>query len=212
MPVLDQQVGRLDVPVGDTGIPQLADQGKPFVDDLIVDLGVADLLGTVEELGDEQVLALGGQLDDAHGPRRGQAGVTEQAHRVVLVLDQLAHRPERLLILEVSVEDRPPEFVPAVGADMVHRVELPEQVRVGIAGDPQPQRGRPAGTGEPDRLAVDDGEPELVLYGLADRCPAASRDVEMGGLAAPVGDREELVRGEEAERQQRDGDADRHRR
>ena len=91
---------------------------------------------------------------------------------------------------------------------MVHRVELPEQVRVGIAGDPQPQRGRSAGTGQPDRLAVDDGEPELVLHGLADRCPAGPRHVEVGRLAATVGDGEELVRREEAERQQRDDHAD----
>ena len=93
---------------------------------------------------------------------------------------------------------------------MVHRVELPEQVRVGIAGDPQPQRCRPSGTGQPDGLAVDDGEPELVLHCLADRLPAAARDVEVGRLAAPVGDGEELVRREEAERQQWDDDADRH--
>ncbi len=158
----------------------------------------------------EQVLPVGGQLDDAHRPCRRQSGVAEQAHRVVLVLDQLAHRLERPFVLEVAVEDRPAQLVPAVGADMVHRVELPEQVRVGIAGDPQPQRGRPAGTGEPDGLAVDDREPELVLHGLADGFPAATRDVEMGGLAAPVGDGEELVRREEAERQQWDGDADRH--
>ena len=30
---------------------------EPLVDDLVVDLGVADLVGAVEELGDEQVLA-----------------------------------------------------------------------------------------------------------------------------------------------------------
>ena len=153
VPVLDEEVGRLDVPVGDAGVPQLADESEPFVDDLVVDLGVADLLGAVEELGDEQVLAVGGQLDDAHRSRRRQSGVAEQAHRVVLVLDQLAHRLERPLVLEVAVEDRPPELVPAVGADVVHRVELPEQVRVGIAGDPQPQWCRSAGTGQPDGLA-----------------------------------------------------------
>ena len=36
---------------------------------VVVDLGVADLDGAVEELGDEQVLALGGQLDDAVAAR-----------------------------------------------------------------------------------------------------------------------------------------------
>ena len=172
MAVLDEEVGGLDVAMGDAGVPELTQEGQPFVDDLVVDLGVADLLGTVEELGDEQVLAVGGQLDDAHRPRRGQSGVAEQAHRVVLVLDQLAHRLERPLVLEVAVEDRPPELVPAVGADVVHRIELPEQVRVGITGDLQPQRCRAAGSGQPDGLAVDDGEPELVLHGLADRRPA----------------------------------------
>ena len=59
MAVLDEEVGRLDVPMGDAGIPELADEGKAFVDDLVVDLGVADLLGAIEELRDEQVLRSG---------------------------------------------------------------------------------------------------------------------------------------------------------
>ena len=37
----------------------------------VVDLGLADLLRAVEELGDEQVLALGRELDDPE--RRGRA-------------------------------------------------------------------------------------------------------------------------------------------
>ena len=93
---------------------------------------------------------------------------------------------------------------------MVHRIELPEQVRVGITGDLQPQRCGAAGTGQPDGLAVDDSEPELVLHGLADRRPAGPCHVEVGRLAATVGDGEELVRREEAERQKWDDDADRH--
>ena len=69
-PSVDHQVGRLDVAVGEAGVPQPADERQALVDDVVVDLGVADLLGAVEELGDEQVLALGGQLDDAARARR----------------------------------------------------------------------------------------------------------------------------------------------
>ena len=76
-PSLDQQVGRLDVAVGEPGVPQPADSGQALVDDLVVDLGVADLDGAVEELGDEQVLALGGQLDDAQ--RRGRRDARRRA-------------------------------------------------------------------------------------------------------------------------------------
>ena len=73
MAVLHEQVGRLDVAMGDAGVPQLADQREALVDDLVVDLGVADLDGAVEELGDEHVLALGRQLDDADRLRRRDA-------------------------------------------------------------------------------------------------------------------------------------------
>ena len=69
--VAHEQVGRLDVAVREPGVPELADQHEPFVDDVVVDLGVADLLRAVEELGDEQVLAGRRHLDDAVG-RRGR--------------------------------------------------------------------------------------------------------------------------------------------
>ena len=68
---MHHQVGRLDVAVGEAGVPEPADEREALVDDLVVDLGVADLDGAVEELGDEQVLALGRQLDDAER-RRGR--------------------------------------------------------------------------------------------------------------------------------------------
>jgi hypothetical protein len=42
--VADQQVGRLDVAVGQVGVPELADDGQALVDDGVVDLGLADLL------------------------------------------------------------------------------------------------------------------------------------------------------------------------
>ena len=133
--VADQQVGGLDVAVGEPGVPELADQQQALVDDVVVDVGVADLLRAVEELGDEQVLALGRHLDDAVRRRGRDARVAQEAQRVVLVLDEPPHRLERRLVLEPPVEDRAAELVPAVGPDVVHRVELPEQVGVGVARD-----------------------------------------------------------------------------
>ena len=184
--VLDHQVGRLDVAVGQPGLPQAAHEREALVDDLVVDVGVADLDGPVEELGDEEVLALGRQLDDPERGGRRQAGVAHDPQGVVLVLDEPAHRLERRLVLEAPVEDRPARLVPAVRADVVHRVELPEHVRVRIAGERESQRCRAARAGEADGLDVDDGDPELRLDGGAERRPAASADVEVGGLAAAV--------------------------
>ena len=40
--VADQQVGRLDVAVGQPGVPQLADDAQAVVDHALVDLGVAE--------------------------------------------------------------------------------------------------------------------------------------------------------------------------
>jgi hypothetical protein len=60
----DQQVGRLDVAVGEVRVPELADNLEALVDDGLVDLGLADLAGAVDELKDDQVLALGGELGD----------------------------------------------------------------------------------------------------------------------------------------------------
>jgi hypothetical protein len=57
-----------DVAVGESGIPQDADQPEALVDDRLVDVGLPELDGVVEELGDEQVLALGRELDEAVRP------------------------------------------------------------------------------------------------------------------------------------------------
>ena len=129
--VADQQVGRLDVAVGQAGVPQLADDAEALVDDRLVHLGLAELLGLVEELEGDQVLALGGELDDPVGPRRGQAGVAEQPQGIVLLLDQPADGVEGLLVLEAAVQQLPAELVPAVRAQVAAGVQLAEQDRGG---------------------------------------------------------------------------------
>ena len=85
-------------------------------------------------------------------------------------------------------------------------IELGEQELIRGALDPQPQRCRACGGLQPDRLDLGHREPELVAHGLADGLPPSARHVNVCGLAAPVGDGEHLVRGEETER----GDRDRH--
>src|SRR4029077_12673032 len=60
-----EQVGRLDVAVGQPCVPQLADHRQTVVDDRVVDVGFAELNGAVEELGDQQVFALRGELHEA---------------------------------------------------------------------------------------------------------------------------------------------------
>ena len=140
----------------------------------------------------------------------GHADVAQEPGRVVLVLDEAAHRLERRLVLEPPVEDRPAELVPAVRPDVAHGVELPEQVRLGVAGDLQAQRRRAPRALEADRLDVEHREPELRLHRLAQRLAPPAGDVEVGGLAPPVGHRERLVRGEEAVGVDREGHGDAH--
>ena len=140
--VLDEEVGRLDVAMGDAGPPELLDHREPLVDDLVVDVGVSDLDGSVEELGDHHVFPFGGELDDADRFGRPDPGVHEDPRRVVLVLDHPGHGLERPLVLEPAVQDRAAVLVPAVGSDVVHRIQLPEQEGVGIAGDAETKRCR----------------------------------------------------------------------
>ena len=185
---------------------------RTLIDHVVVDVGVADLLRPVEELGDQQVLALGCHLDDSVRRCRRDADIAQEAGRVVLVLDEPPDRLERCFVFEPPVEDRPAELVPAVGPHVVHRVELPEQVRVGVALDAQPQRGGAARPFQPDRFDVEHREPELVLHRLPDGLAAPAADVEVRGLAPAVGDREGLVGCEEPERvdreRGREGDSD----
>ena len=65
---------------------------QPLVDDLVGDLGLADLRRPVEELHDDQVLALGGDLDDAVRRGHRQFHVLHQAQGVVLVLARTGGR------------------------------------------------------------------------------------------------------------------------
>ena len=58
VPVDDEEVGRLDVPVRETGVPHLAHQLKPVVDDLVGYLGMSERLGPLEERGRQQVLLM----------------------------------------------------------------------------------------------------------------------------------------------------------
>jgi hypothetical protein len=53
--------------VGQPGVPQPADDPQALVDDRLVHLGLAELLGVLEELEGDQVFALGGELDDPVG-------------------------------------------------------------------------------------------------------------------------------------------------
>src|SRR5438552_226625 len=70
LPAADHEVARLDVTGCGPGIPRHAGQRQPLVDDLVVDRGLADLGGILEELGGQQVLTLGCDLDNAVGPGR----------------------------------------------------------------------------------------------------------------------------------------------
>jgi hypothetical protein len=141
--VADHEIARLDVPVREAGVPQLPDQQQPLVDKAVVDLGVAQLDGTEEELGYQQVLAF---RRDLHDPvRRGAAdpGVPQQPQHIVLVLGQLPHRTEWVLVFQGAVQDGAPQLVPPVRADMAQGVELAEQVLARVALHGQPQRRRP---------------------------------------------------------------------
>ena len=97
-----------------------------------------------------------------------------------------------------------------VGVELALGVELGEQVLLRAAFDPQPQRRGAGGGLQPDRLDLGHGEPELVAHGLPDRLAPPAGHIHVRGVAAPVGDGERLVRGEEPERGDRDRHAERH--
>ena len=180
---------------------------SPWSITVVVDVGLADFDGAGMELGDQHVLTLGRDLHDAVGLGRADPDVLQQAQGVVLVGDQAPHGLEGRLVLQGAVQDGPPQLVPAVGADVALGVQLGEQVLVRAALDPQPQRRRAGRRLQADRLDLEHGQPELVAHGLPDRLAPPAGHIDVRGAAAPVRDGEHLVRGEEAER----GDRDRHR-
>ena len=206
--VADQQVGRLDVAVGQAGVPQLADDAQAVVDHALVDLGLAELGGAVEELGDQQVLAVGGELDEAVGSRARQAGQVELVQGVVLLLDQPPDGVERLLVLQAAVEQLAAELVPPVRAQVAAGVQLAEQDRRRVAADLDPQRGGAGRPGQAERLHLLDLQAELVGEGAPDGLAPGPADVQVGAAAPPVADREDVVGGEPAEGEQRDGHPD----
>ena len=209
--LLDHQVGGLDVPVGETDVPHPPDELETLLDHVVGDVDVADLDGVVEELHHDHVLPLRRDLDDPVRLRGRETLVVHEAERVVLVLDEPADRSERRLVLERPVQDRPPELVPAVGADVVLRVQLGEQVPAVLVlgrGHGHPERRRASRALQPDRFDRDDVQAELVLHRADDRLAAASADVEVRGLPAPVRDGEDVVRREPSERRQPGGDAE----
>ena len=211
--VADEHVGGLDVAVGEPGLPQLAHDPEPLVDDGVVDLGFPDLLGPFEELGDQEVLPLGGQLDHPEWGRGRDPGVPHDAQHVVLLLDQSPHRLERRLVLQPAVED---------GAERACTSGPPARGSWRRASR-RPRWRRPGAR----RSGVEPPEPSRPIGPMSTTCRpswsdtarrmAASRRASMSRWAdrrAPVADREELVGGEEAHRQQRqrcpEDDADDH--
>ena len=140
--VADEQVRRLDVAVGEAGVPQSPDDAQAIVDDRLVDGDLADLLGVVEELSDDEVFPLGRDGDDPERLGTTHIGpVVHQFEGVVLLLHQPPHGVERLLILQAAVQQCATELVPAVGAQVGLRVELGEQIGVRIPLDAHPQSG-----------------------------------------------------------------------
>ena len=175
------------------------------------DLGLAQLDRALEELGDQHVLALGRELDEPEGVAAGYARrVPHDAEGVVLLLHELAHGVERLLVLEAAVEELTAELVPTVRPQVRPRIELAEQVVGGRLLDPQTQRRRTRGAAQPHGPDLRDPEPELPFERIADGLAPGSADVQVRRASPPVGDREVLVRHEDPEGDdwERDGDDD----
>jgi hypothetical protein len=131
--------------------------------------------------------------------RRWDAAIAEEPQSVVFALDQPANGRKASLVLEAPIEDLPAQLVPPVRPDVVHGEELREQVSLGLVGHPQPQRGRTARPFQPDRPGLEDRQSELVVHGRSNRIASLATDVQMRGLAGPIGDEYDVIRREQAE-------------
>ena len=174
--VLHHQVRRLDVAVREPVVPQLPDEREALVDDDVVDLDVADLVRAVEELRDEQVFALGRELDDARRVRRSGPRSPASAAACSPRTGRAA-APTGTALRPRAV--RRGSSGRACTSGRRARGSSRRASRTGTCPDRrdvQPQRGRAARAREPDGLHVEHGDAELVLDRLTDRvAPAAAR-------------------------------------
>src|SRR3954447_26374454 len=72
-------------------------------------------------------------------------------------------------------------------------VQLAEEHSRRIPAYADPQRSGPGRAGQAERSDLVDGQAQLAPQRPPDRLAAGAADVEMGGAAAPVADREDLV-------------------
>ena len=200
LPVAHEEVGRLDVAVRQPGVPQAAHEREALVDRRRRRLGVADLAAAVEELGEQQVLPLRRDLDDAErrgggDARRRAAGAARSPRtRRGAAPTGRAPRPpgaRRGSSGRACTSGRPgrgswrrasrrrasdplpaPLAVPLPSALAVHLPSLPRSAPLLSAHrDAQPQRRRAARRLEADRLGCRAPQPQLVGDRLAQRLP-----------------------------------------
>ena len=131
-----------------------------------------------------------------------------EPEEVVLVLHQPANGVERLLVLQPAVHQGPTELVPTVGSDVRRGVQLAEDVRVRVALELHAKRRRAARSFEPEEFHLDGDHTELILESLHDGVVASTGHVKVRGTPSLVRNRENLVRGEQAEGAKWNRDAD----
>ena len=194
----DQEVRRLQVAVGEPRVPEMPNEVEAPVDHGVVHVRVAEVPASLEELRDEHVLAVRGQLDDAVGSRDANACVAERAKRIVLVGHEAPHRAHRRLVLQLAVQDLPDHAIPAVGACMAGRIHLGEDPGAVLQGHPQ-RRGS-ARALQAERFDDRNGQAELVSHRPDDRLPALASEVEMRSVPAHAErHREDVLRHERSE-------------
>ena len=171
---------------------------------------MAERRGAREELRGQQVLAVRGQLDDPVGLRDPEALVVEEPQRVVLVVDQAPDRAEGRLVLELAVEDRASDPVPAIGPRVARREDLAEELRPVRQGH-QERRG-PARSLVPEGLQVGHLEAELFPHRGLHRVAPGPGELEVRSVPpARVRDRERLVGREPLVHDEGDGGGQRDR-